>query len=93
VRNKITSKLRKVVKSPAFSLLLASVLLICGLLEAFEIVIEHVDIAFKAHHGLIVFGVGHILASLVDILEGTEGVVISEVAEDIEQEVEQMEVH
>lgn len=79
---------RRLVKSAYFSLVLGIILMVCGLLAGLETFVEDfVNIDIHSHHGMIIFGFGQALRSLADILEGAEGVMVTEVAEEIEDEL------
>lgn len=89
---KLRKKLRKIIRSPYFSVGLGVMLLLCGVLEAVETVLEDfMEIEVRTHHGLILYGIGQIMKALTDVFEGTEGLVVMEAAEEVEEEIEALE--
>lgn len=88
---KVRTKLRKMIRSPYFSFTMGMMLLICGILEATETILEDfINIDLGTHHGLIIFGFGQVLKSLTDIFEGTESIVVTEAVEEVEEEIEKL---
>jgi hypothetical protein len=87
---KMKQVLVKIILSPHFSMGLGIVLVLCGILEMSETLIEQfMDLDVKGHHGLMIFGLGQIMKSLVDILEGAEGLVIAKVAKTVEEDIKE----
>lgn len=71
--NRFLKVLEKFVKSPFVNMAIGFVLLITGLMEAWDTLQEDlVHLHFKAHHGMIIFGFFNILKSVPDIFEGLE---------------------
>jgi hypothetical protein len=89
---KMKQVLVKTILSPHFSMGLGIVLVLCGILETTETFIEQfMVIDVKGHHGIIIFGLGQIMKSLVDILEGVEGLVVAKDAKTLEEEIKEFE--
>ncbi len=89
---KIRVTIQKIIRSPYFSFAMGMMLLLCGILEATETIIEDfVNVEVKTHHGLILFGFGQILKSITDILEGTESIVVTEAVEKVEEKIKELE--
>ena len=89
---KMKQVLVKIILSPHFSMGLGIVLVLCGILEITDTFIEQfMDIEVKGHHGLTIFGLGQIMKSLVEILEGAEGLVLAKGAKTLEEEIKEFE--
>jgi len=82
----------KIIRSPHFSMGLGIVLVLCGLLEMTETFIERfMGTHVKSYHGLMIFGLGQFMISLVHILSGAEGLVVAETAKTLEEELKEFE--
>lgn len=82
----------KMISSPYFSLGLGAVLVLCGILEMTETFLERfMGMEVKAHHGLLIFGLGQFMMSMVHILSGAEGLVVVETAKTLEEEIKEFE--
>ena len=92
---KMKQVLVKLIRSPHFSMWLGIVLFLCGILEMSETFIERfLAMEVKSHHGLMVFGFGHLMKSIVDIVTGAEALVVAETAkalESVEGELKEFE--
>lgn len=63
--------LHRVAHSPSLNLLAGIVLLSAGILECFEGLSEDLlGVRFGVHHGLVVFGLLHVLKTLPDVMKG-----------------------
>ncbi len=85
---KITKKLKAILKSPYFSLIMGAILIFCGIMETAEFALEHfIGIEIGTQHGLIIFGMSHILISMIHIVDGLENISLSQ----LEKEVQEIE--
>jgi hypothetical protein len=65
--------LKNFVESPSVNIIIGIILLLTGLSEAWETLSEDIMSGnFGAHHGVIVFGLFKVLASLPEMFEGLE---------------------
>ena len=65
--------LRKFVESPHINILIGLILLLSGLVEAWDTLSQDMmNGNFGVNHGVIIFGLFHILKSVPDIFEGME---------------------
>jgi hypothetical protein len=65
--------LRKFVESPHINILIGLILLLSGLIEAWDTLFQDIMSGnFGARHGVIIFGLFQILKSVPDIFEGME---------------------
>ena len=65
--------LKKFVKNPYVNIIIGIILLLSGLVEAWDTLSEDImNGNFGAHHGVIIFGLFQILKCLPDIFEGIE---------------------
>ncbi len=88
MRKKIQRGLKKFLESPKTSLAIGIMLLAAGIFEATETMIEKVveellGFDIGAHHGVMIFGLSHILLAVVHILEGLEHVGVAEMEKDV----------
>ena len=73
--------LRKMIRSPYFTLGLGIMLLLCGILEVVETVLEDfIGLEVHSRHGLMIFGIGQILKAFTDIFEGTDNIIVTPTA-------------
>ena len=67
--------IRDVVKSPWYTLTIAFMVLISGLLDIAEFACEHwFHTSIGVEHGAVIWGLSKALRALVDIFEGIEGI-------------------
>ena len=78
--------LRRIVKSPYTTLFTALVLLVSGLFEALETVLEDVlNIEIRIYHGVFLFALVQIFIAFEHIMEGLEGIEKIEETEEKEE--------
>lgn len=66
--------MKSFVKGPVFSGLLGAMLLLSGFFEIADLTFEHwLGPAIGVEHGVFAWGLGQVLKSLVDIVDGVEG--------------------
>ncbi|WP_025743555.1 hypothetical protein [Aquimarina pacifica] len=75
----------RIFKSHTFSLIVGILLILVGIIEICETVIPEFESFLEVHHGILLIGVTHVVKALIYILEGTEGALITEIAEEIEE--------
>jgi hypothetical protein len=64
---------KKIVKSPYVNIIIGIILLLSGLNEAWETLSEDImNGNFSTRHGVIIFGLFHVLKCIPDIFEGLE---------------------
>ena len=78
--------LRRIIKSPYTTLTTALILLVSGIFEVSETVLEDIlQMEIRAHHGVLLFALVQIFVAIEHILSGLEGI---EKVEEIEEKEE-----
>ena len=76
--------MRSFLKNPRTSLIIGTILLFCGIIEAFEaIAIEFVGFNIGLHHGVLLFALSQVFVAIIDIFEGLEDIEIAQLAKEM----------
>ncbi len=86
---KNNSLLFRIFKSHTFSLIVGILLILVGIVEICETVIPEFESFLEVHHGLILIGITHVAKATIYILEGAEGILITEIAEEVIEKVDE----
>ncbi len=66
----VSQKIRRFVNHPAMKLSMGFILFISGFFEGYQSFLDFSNFKLGAHHGIMVFGLFNMLASMPDMLEG-----------------------
>lgn len=84
-KNSWRTEFKRIVEHPFFSFTLAGILLFGGIVELLESLNEEFSFRFlQGHHSMIIFGAGHMMKAINELVEAQEAIMVGDIEEDIE---------